>query len=177
MLYTAFAADGPVAVRYPRGSGPGVAVAAAMAELPLGRAEIRRQSSRRRSAVAILAFGSVLQQALLAGESCDATVVNMRFVKPLDTDLVLRLATEHAAFVTVEENVVSGGAGSAVAEALANAGVTIPLLQLGLPDRFPDHGEPAAILSECGLDSAGIISAIDRRFGQRWLESASRSAA
>ncbi len=176
MLYTGFATDGPVAVRYPRGSGPGAAVVAAMAPLPIGRAEVRRQASRR-DCVAILAFGSVLHQALIAAEACDATVVNMRFVKPLDTELVLRLAAEHAALVTVEENVVSGGAGSAVAEALANAGVTVPLLQLGLPDRFPDHGEPAAILRDCGLDSAGILSAIQRRFGQLRLHTGSKSAA
>jgi len=177
MLYTGFELDGPVAVRYPRGSGPGVPVATEMVALPLGRAEVRRQSSRRHGAVAILAFGSVLHQAQMAGEACDATVVNMRFVKPLDTDLVLRLADEHAAFVTVEEHVVAGGAGSAVAEALAAAGVTIPVLQLGLPDRFPDHGEPAAILRDWGLDAAGIITAIQRRFGQHKLDSVPKPAA
>jgi 1-deoxy-D-xylulose-5-phosphate synthase len=169
--------DRPVAVRYPRGSGPGVPVAAAMSALPVGRAEIRRRSSRPGSAVAILAFGSVLQQASLAGETCDATVVNMRYVKPLDIDLMLQLASAHAAFVTVEENVVSGGAGSAVAEALASAGVTIPMLHLGLPDRFLDHGDPAALLGECGLDAKGIIGAIQRRFPKRRLDDVSKSVA
>ena len=177
MLYTGFTIDGPVAVRYPRGSGPSTHVATAMTALPIGRAEIRRRSSRRPSAVAILSFGSVLQQALLAAEACDASAVNMRFVKPLDTDLILRLASEHAAFVTVEENVISGGAGSAVAEALADAGVAIPLLHLGLPDRFLDHGDPNAILAECGLDAAGITGAIRRRFPQRQLDDASKSVA
>jgi 1-deoxy-D-xylulose-5-phosphate synthase len=175
MLYTGFTLDGPVAVRYPRGSGPGVPLAAAMSALPVGRAEIRRRSSRPGSAVAILAFGSVLQQASLAGEACDATVVNMRFVKPLDTDLVLQLASEHAAFITIEENVVSGGAGSAVAEALAGAGVTIPIFHLGLPDHFLDHGDPSTLIGECGLDAKGIISAIQRRFPKHRLDDVAKS--
>jgi len=177
MLYTGFTLNGPVAVRYPRGSGPGVAVAGAMTALPLGRAETRRRSSRPRSAAAILAFGSVLGDALLAAETLDATVVNMRYVKPLDIDLLLQLASEHAAFVTVEENVVSGGAGSAVAEALANAGITIPMLHLGMPDRFVDHGDPAALIRECGLDARGIVSAIQSRFPKRRLDDVSKSVA
>jgi len=177
MLYTGFALDGPAAVRYPRGSGPGVPVAAEMVAVPLGRAEVRRQSSRRRGAVAILAFGGALREAQIAGDACDATVVNMRFVKPLDTELVLKLAGEHAAFVTIEEHVVAGGAGSAVAEALAAAGVTLPMLHLGLPDCFPDHGEPAAILHDYGLDAAGIVTAIQRRFAQPKLDSVPKPAA
>jgi 1-deoxy-D-xylulose-5-phosphate synthase len=177
MLYTGFTFDRPVAVRYPRGSGPGVPVAAAMTALPLGKAEVRRQSKKSHNRLAILAFGSMLQQALLAGESIDATVVNMRFVKPLDAELILRLASEHAAFITVEENVVAGGAGSAVAEALAKAGVTLPVLHLGLPDTFTDHGDPAQILRDCGLDAAGIASAIDRRFGKSRVVSFPKPAA
>jgi len=177
MLYTGFTLNGPVAVRYPRGSGPGTPVAAAMSALPVGRAEIRRRSSRPRSAVAILAFGSVLAEALLAAETCDATVANMRYVKPLDIDLLLQLVSEHAAFVTVEENVVAGGAGSAVAEALANAGVSIPMLHLGMPDRFVDHGDPPALVRECGLDARGIITAIQSRFAKRRLEDVSKSVA
>ena len=177
MLYTGFTLNGPVAVRYPRGSGPGVAVAAAMSVLPVGRAETRRRSSRPRSAVAILAFGTVLSEALLAGETLDATVVNMRYVKPLDIDLLLKLASEHAAFVTVEENVVSGGAGSAVAEALAHTGVVIPMLHLGMPDRFVDHGDPTALIRECGLDARGIASAIQSRFPKRRLDDVSKSVA
>jgi len=177
MLYTGFTLNGPVAVRYPRGSGPGVPVVAAMNALPVGRAETRRRSSRPRSAVAILAFGSVLSDALLAAEPCDATVINMRYVKPLDIDLLLQLASEHAGFVTVEENVVAGGAGSAVAEALANAGVAIPMLHLGMPDRFVDHGDPAILIGECGLDAKGIISAIQSRFPKRRLDDVSKSVA
>jgi 1-deoxy-D-xylulose-5-phosphate synthase len=177
MLYTGFTMNGPVAVRYPRGSGPGVPVAAAMTALPIGRAETRRESSRRHHRIAILAFGSVLHPALAAGETLDATVVNMRFVKPLDVDLLLRLAEDHSAIVTVEENVVAGGAGSAAAEAMSAAGITMPMLHLGLPDRFPDHGDPAAILTECGLDAPGITGAIERRFGQPQLRTVHTPAA
>jgi 1-deoxy-D-xylulose-5-phosphate synthase len=177
LLYTGFTLDGPVAVRYPRGSGPGVPVVAAMTAIPVGRAEVRRESARRHHRIAILAFGSMLQPALAAGETLDATVVNMRFVKPLDVDLLLRLASQHSAFVTVEENVVAGGAGSAVSEALAAAGVTVPMLHLGLPDRFPDHGDPAEILRECGLDADGIAAAIQRRFGAPQLNTVPKPAA
>jgi len=177
MLYTGFMADGPVAVRYPRGSGPGVPVAVPMTALPIGRAELRRESSRRHHRIAILAFGSMLQPALAAGETLDATVVNMRFVKPLDIELMTRLASQHSAFVTVEENVVAGGAGSAVGEALAAAGVTMPALHLGLPDRFPDHGDPAVILHECGLAAEGIVDAIERRFGAPQLNTVAKPAA
>jgi len=177
MLFTGFIADGPVAVRYPRGSGPGAPVASTMTALPIGRAEIRRESSRRHHRIAILAFGSMLQPALAAGETLDATVVNMRFVKPLDVGLMTLLASQHSAFVTVEENVVAGGAGSAVGEALAAAGVTMPALHLGLPDRFPDHGDPAVILRECGLDAEGIVHAIERRFGAPQLNTVPKPAA
>jgi 1-deoxy-D-xylulose-5-phosphate synthase len=177
MLYTGFMLDGPAAVRYPRGSGPGAPVAATMTALPIGRAEIRRESTRRHHRIAILAFGSMLQPALAAGDKLDATVVSMRFVKPLDLELLTRLASQHSAFVTVEENVVAGGAGSAVSEALCAAGVTVPLLHLGLPDRFPDHGDPAAILRECGLDAEGIMDAIERRFGAPQLNTVAKPAA
>jgi len=177
MLYTGFTLDGPVAVRYPRGSGPGGPVVAAMTALPVGRAEVRRESARRHHRIAILAFGSMLQPALTAGEALDATVVNMRFVKPLDVDLLVRLASQHSAFITVEENVVAGGAGSAVSEALIAAGTTVPILHLGLPDRFPDHGDPAEILRECGLDGDGIAAAIQRRFGAPQLNTVSKPAA
>jgi 1-deoxy-D-xylulose-5-phosphate synthase len=114
---------------------------------------------------------------LLAAESCDATVINMRYVKPLDIHLLLQLASEHAGLVTVEENVVAGGAGSAVAEALANAGVAIPMLHLGMPDRFVDHGDPTILIAECGLDAKGIISAIQSRFPKRRLDDVSKSVA
>ena len=177
MLYTGFLQNGPVAVRYPRGAGPGAPVAAAMTELPIGRAVVRRESGRRHHRVAILAFGSMVAPALAAAETLDATVVDMRFVKPLDVELLLRMAAEHAALVSVEENVVAGGAGSAVAEALAAAGRTTPLLQLGLPDRFPDHGEPAAILRECGLDGPGIAQSIARRFAPPNIQRVAKPAA
>jgi 1-deoxy-D-xylulose-5-phosphate synthase len=167
MLYTAYTLDTPSAVRYPRGSGPGVALAAALTALPVGKGEVRRTTSRRTNRIAILAFGSMVHAALAAADELDATVANMRFVKPLDADLVSRLALEHDALVTVEENVVAGGAGSAVGEALVARGILIPLLQLGLPDAFVDHGDPAQLLAGCGLDAAGIVASINARFGQR----------
>ena len=165
MLYTAFKHDGPTAVRYPRGVGPGVAIEQTMNELPIGRGELRRSSnaaSGRR--VAILAFGSMVSPALAAAEQLDATVANMRFVKPLDDELVVKLARTHDALVTIEENVVAGGAGSACLESLAAQRIEVPVLLLGLPDRFIDHGDPAALLKECGLDAAGIAAAIRGRF-------------
>jgi 1-deoxy-D-xylulose-5-phosphate synthase len=177
MLYTAFTLDTPAAVRYPRGSGPGVAVKAAMTALPVGRGEVRRTASRRTGRIALLAFGSMLAPALTAAEELDATVANMRFVKPLDVDLVSKLAREHDALVTIEENVVSGGAGSAVAEVLAAEGIVIPLLQLGLPDAFVDHGDPAQLLADCGLDARGIAASVSARFGPRRSDPLAKPAA
>ncbi|HVE88891.1 MAG TPA: 1-deoxy-D-xylulose-5-phosphate synthase [Burkholderiaceae bacterium] len=165
MLYTAFRHDGPAAVRYPRGVGPGVEVEQVMSELPVGRGEPRRLSnavSGRR--VAILAFGSMVSPALAAAEQFDATVANMRFVKPLDDELVARLARTHDVLVTIEENVIAGGAGSACLESMAAQGIEVPLLRLGLPDSFVDHGDPVALLKEYGLDAAGISAAIRARF-------------
>jgi len=124
--------------------------------LPIGQGELRRKGSR----VALLAFGSMLAPALAAAEGLDASVANMRFVKPLDAELVLKLAHEHELLVTVEENTVQGGAGSAVAECLQQHGVAVPLLQLGLPDRFIEQGDHAQMLADCGLDAAGIAAAI-----------------
>jgi len=161
MLYSAFRHDGPAAVRYPRGAGIGAPVNKAFVEIPLGRAELRREGRR----IAILAFGTMLAPALAAGEALDATVVNMRFVKPVDADLLAELARTHEAFVTVEEHVVMGGAGSAVAEAMAARRIVLPLLQLGLPDRFIDHGDQAQLLRLEGLDGAGIERSIRDRFG------------
>ncbi len=158
MLYTAFKLDTPSAVRYPRGSGPGVAPCKEMQVLPLGKGEVRRTGEQ----VAILAFGSMLAPALDAAEQLNATVANMRFVKPLDEELVLRLAREHDLLVTVEENTIQGGAGSAVAECLLRHGVMIPLLQLGLPDGFLEQGEPAKMLAACGLDANGIVAGTRR---------------
>ena len=164
MLFTACTLGTPAAVRYPRGAGPGVQPKPEMAALPVGKGVVRRESSARPGRVAILAFGAVLQAALAAAEAIDATVADMRFVKPLDVDLIKRLAGAHAALVTVEENVVAGGAGSGVAEALATHDIALPLLHLGLPDRFLEHGEPAAVLAACGLDAPGIAAAIRERF-------------
>jgi len=165
MLYTGCMLDTPSAVRYPRGSGPGVAIEAEMRALAVGRGELRREGKRRPRRIAILAFGSMLHPALEAAEELDATVANMRFVKPLDVELIRRLVREHDALVTVEENVVAGGAGSAVAEQLAADGLTVPMLHLGLPDRFIDHGDPAFLLAQSGLDAKGIAASIAAHFG------------
>ncbi len=161
LLTTAFEQNHPVAVRYPRGAGAGVATAPDLQGLPFGKGEIRRQGK----GVAILAFGTLLYPALQAAEQLDATVVNMRWAKPLDTELLLQVAATHEALVTVEEGAVMGGAGSAVGEALQAAGLVKPLLQLGLPDAFIEHGDPAKLLALQGLDAAGIQAAIERRYG------------
>ena len=161
LLSTAYEQNHPVAVRYPRGAGVGVAPLASLESLPFGKGELRRKGRR----IAILAFGTLLYPALQAAEKLDATVVNMRWAKPLDTELLLRVAAEHEALVTVEEGCIMGGAGSAVGEALQAAGVLRPLLQLGLPDAFIEHGDPAQLLALQGLDAAGIRSAISERFG------------
>lgn len=159
MLYTAHLMSTPTAVRYPRGSGPGVKVQKEMQALPLGRGEVRRNGKK----VAILAFGSMLAASLEAAEKLDATVVNMRFVKPLDEELVLRMAREHSLLVTIEENALQGGAGSAVSECLAQHGIAIPLLQMGLPDRFLEQGDPLQMLADCGLDAAGIVASVQKK--------------
>jgi 1-deoxy-D-xylulose-5-phosphate synthase len=162
MLYTGFLLDTPAAVRYPRGAGPGVPVDEEMRRLPIGKAEVRREGRR----VAILAFGTLLKPALEAGEELDATVVNMRFVKPLDDELVAQLARTHALLVTVEDNVVMGGAGSAVAESLAAQDLDASMLHLGLPDAFIDHGDQNQLLALAGLNKDGILAAIRARLAQ-----------
>jgi len=161
LLTTAFAQNHPVAVRYPRGAGAGVATTPDLQGLPYGKGEVRREGQ---SGIAILAFGTLLYPALAAAEQLDATVVNMRWAKPLDTTLLLDIAARHTAVVTVEEGAVMGGAGSAVAEALNAAGVTVPLLHLGLADEFIEHGDPAHLLSLQGLDAAGITQSVAARF-------------
>ncbi|MBV8618138.1 MAG: 1-deoxy-D-xylulose-5-phosphate synthase [Curvibacter sp.] len=161
LLSTAYAQDHPVAVRYPRGAGVGTVPADDLQTLPFGRGELRRQGRRR---IAILAFGTLLYPALEAAEALDVTVLNMRWVKPLDLALLMQVAAQHDALVTVEEGAVMGGAGSAVGEALAAAGLCKPLLQLGLRDEFIEHGDPAKLLALQGLDAAGIRSAIEQRF-------------
>jgi 1-deoxy-D-xylulose-5-phosphate synthase len=158
MLYTGFQLDGPASVRYPRGTGPGIAADPSMQALPLGKADVRRRGKR----IALLAFGSMVTPALEAGEAFNATVVNMRFVKPLDEALVRDLAHSHDLLVTVEENVVAGGAGSAVNECLTAAGIATRVVNLGLPDEFIEHGSPREQLAQCGLDAAGIRRTILR---------------
>jgi 1-deoxy-D-xylulose-5-phosphate synthase len=172
MLSTGHHYPGPAAVRYPRGTGPGVAVEPTLDVLPIGQAEVRRRGAR----VALLAFGAVVPAAMQAGEALGLTVVNMRFVKPLDRDLVLELAASHEGLVTIEDNVVAGGAGSGVAELLAAHGRTVPMLHLGLPDEFQHHASREQLLSEAGIDAGGIGQAVL----QRWphlAQSAPRSAA
>ena len=159
MLFTACQLDTPCAVRYPRGCGPGVPIVKEMSALPIGKAQLRRQGRK----VAILAFGSMLQSALEAAEALDATVYNMRFVKPMDHDAVAEAARTHQLLVTVEEHQIQGGAGAAVAEVAAELGLSVRLLHLGLPDRFIDHGDPALLLASVGLDRKGILQAIETR--------------
>jgi 1-deoxy-D-xylulose-5-phosphate synthase len=154
MLYTGITLAGPSTVRYPRGAGPGVEVQAEMAALPVGRGEIRREGKR----VAILAFGAMLAPALKAADELNATVANMRFVKPLDRELAFRLATSHDLLITLEESSAAGGAGSAVLEALATEGLATPVVVvMGLPDQFVEHGDVQQLLADCGLDAAGIV--------------------
>ncbi len=160
LLSTAFAQNHPVAVRYPRGAGAGVPQQASLEGLPFGKGEVRRTGR----SIAVLAFGTLLYPALAAGEALDLTVVNMRWAKPLDVELLLRVAGSHDALVTVEEGAVMGGAGSAVLEALHAAGVALPVLQLGLSDTFIEHGDPARLLSMQGLDAAGIQASVAERF-------------
>ena len=162
MLYTAFQMDTPTAVRYPRGAGTGVAPQKQMHMLPIGRGEIRRNGEK----IALLAFGSMLKPCLEAAEELNATVRNMRFVKPLDNDLVASLAADYELLVTVEENTIMGGAGSAMRNRWQAAGFTVPVLQLGLPDIFIDQGDPSQMLADCGLDKAGIIRSVRARLSE-----------
>jgi 1-deoxy-D-xylulose-5-phosphate synthase len=163
MLYTGFKLDQPVAVRYPRGRGPGVSVIEHMSEIPLGLAQRRREGSK----VAFLAFGAMLAPCLEAAKAIDASVVNMRFVKPLDDDMVRMMAAEHQLLVTVDENAIGGGAGSAVNESLAQQGIEAAVLNLGLPDRFIEHGEREQMLHAAGLDADGILAQVRARLELR----------
>jgi 1-deoxy-D-xylulose-5-phosphate synthase len=166
MLFTAFQMDTPAAVRYPRGTGPGVPLEREMRALPIGKGEIRRERialGDGEARVAILAFGSMVSTSLKAAETLNATVANMRFVKPIDEALMLELANRHELLVTVEENVIAGGAGSACIEVLQNLGVEMPVLQIGLPDRFIDQGDPGIQLAECGLTAEGIVKSVRAR--------------
>jgi len=159
MLYTATTLAGPAAVRYPRGQGPGVPLVAEMTALPIGKAEVRREG---KSGLLLLAFGALVRSAEFIGERLDATVVNMRFVKPLDEELVLRLAARHRALITIEENAVAGGAGSAVIELLANCANLLPTLTLGIPDRFIEHGSREDCLVQAELDELSLFAAVER---------------
>ncbi|WP_302173113.1 1-deoxy-D-xylulose-5-phosphate synthase [uncultured Hydrogenophaga sp.] len=161
LLTTAFEQNHPVAVRYPRGAGAGVTPKADLTGLPFGKGEIRRQGR----GIAILAFGTLLYPAMDAGQALGATVANMRWAKPLDLELLREIARSHDAIVTVEEGCLPGGAGGAVAEALNAEGLVLPVLHLGLPDEFIEHGEPARLLAGVGLDAAGIEASIRQRFG------------
>jgi 1-deoxy-D-xylulose-5-phosphate synthase len=169
MLYTAVDLNQPAAVRYPRGQGPGTPIDAAMRALPVGKAQVRREG---RSGLAILAVGSMVAPCERIADKLDATLVNLRFVKPLDEELIVRLAAAHRAFVTVEENVIAGGAGSAINELLAAGAVSTPTLNLGIPDRFIEHGSREDCLASAGLDAASIEAAI-----ARWWRVPARAAA
>jgi 1-deoxy-D-xylulose-5-phosphate synthase len=160
MLTTAYQYHGPAAVRYPRGAGTGAVVEKALTTISMGIGEIRRAGTK----IAILAFGTMVAPSLAAGDELGATVANMRFIKPLDVEMVKRLAQEHDYLVTVEEGCIMGGAGAAVAEALAQLAIVKPLLMLGLPDKFIDHGDTALLLKNAGLDAAGICASIRQRF-------------
>jgi 1-deoxy-D-xylulose-5-phosphate synthase len=158
MLYTASTLSSPALVRYPRGAGPGVPLVAEMSALPIGKAQLRREG---KSGLALLAFGALVAPAAQIAERLDATLVNMRFVKPLDEELVVALAARHRALVTIEENAIQGGAGSAVGELLSAEGVQVPLLQLGIPDRFIEHGSRDSCLAAAGLDAAGLAASVE----------------
>lgn len=170
MLTTGMHLDKPSAVRYPRGAGPGVAIEKALTTLPVGKGVLVREAkgfstaNTAKTRVAILAFGSMVKPALDAGEEINASVANMRFVKPIDDALVFKLATTHDVIITVEENVVMGGAGSAVAESLSAQNLSVPVLHLGLPDQFVEHGDPAVLLADCGLNREGIVNSV-----RKWL--------
>jgi 1-deoxy-D-xylulose-5-phosphate synthase len=160
MLTTGFRHNGPAAIRYPRGGGPGAVISKSLESMPIGKADLRRRGH----GIAILSFGAMLAPAAEVAAELDATLVNMRFVKPLDEALILELAKDHDGFVTIEDNAIAGGAGSAVAECLAAHGVTLPILHLGLPDVYLEHGTREEVLSEAGLDLPGIRQAIRTRF-------------
>jgi 1-deoxy-D-xylulose-5-phosphate synthase len=171
MLSTGLTLGQPCAIRYPRGGGPGVEITRDLETLVVGKARIVREAhGRRRPRVAILGFGAMVQPALEAAEILDAVVVDMRFVRPLDTEMILALANETDLFVTVEDNVRHGGAGSAVNEVLLAQHHSVPVLNLGLPDQFVEHGTREELLAQCGLDSAGILRAIQKRLRSKDLD-------
>jgi 1-deoxy-D-xylulose-5-phosphate synthase len=157
MLFTGYSLNGPSAVRYPRGSGPGTPIQTKMTSIPIGQGQVIQQGKK----IAFLAFGSMVTPAMEAAQQLSATVANMRFVKPLDEQLIIDLASDHDLLVTVEENAISGGAGSAINEFLQSINLNIPVLNLGIPDQFIEHGSRDECLSECGLDTSGILHNIE----------------
>jgi 1-deoxy-D-xylulose-5-phosphate synthase len=159
MLYTGTTLNSPSVIRYPRGTGPGVPIAAEMTALTIGSAQLRGEG---RSGLAILAFGALVDSAQKIAERLDATIVNMRFVKPLDEKMVLSIASRHRAIITIEENAISGGAGSGVGELLTAAGLQVPMLHIGIPDRFIEHGTRDTCLSRAGLDLAGLTAQVEQ---------------
>jgi 1-deoxy-D-xylulose-5-phosphate synthase len=172
MLSTGFLHDGPAAVRYPRGGGTGAVVSKEFATLPIGKADLRRRGH----GIALLSFGAMLAPCAKVADALDATLVNMRFVKPLDEALLLELAKSHTALVTIEDNAIMGGAGSGVAEMLAAHGLNLPILHLGLSDRFLEHASREELLAGDGLDAAGIEASVRRRFPDLLVAPALRSA-
>jgi len=164
MLYTGHQLPGPAAVRYPRGKGPGSAIVPKMSTLPIGLAEQVRKGARE---IAILSFGALLDQAALAAEKLDATLINMRFIKPIDKDMILKMALKHKYIVTIEDNVIQGGAGSFVNEVLHELKVKTQVLNLGLPDKFQDHGSREELLAEAGLMAEGIFQQITEFINKR----------
>jgi 1-deoxy-D-xylulose-5-phosphate synthase len=159
MLYTGTTLSSPSVIRYPRGTGPGAAIAAEMSALPIGVAQLRREG---RSGLAILAFGALVDSAQKIAEHLDATIVNMRFVKPLDEKMIVSIATRHRAIITIEENAIMGGAGAAVGELLTATGLQLPMLNLGIPDRFIEHGTRETCLAHAGLDLAGLTASVEQ---------------
>ncbi|MFT3805906.1 1-deoxy-D-xylulose-5-phosphate synthase [Arenimonas sp.] len=172
MLSTGHRHAGPAAVRYPRGTGPGVAVQPALDTLPIGKADLRRRGTR----IALLSFGTLLAAAQPVAEEFGLSLVNMRFVKPLDRELVLELAKSHDGFVTIEDNAIMGGAGAGVAELLAAEGIAMPILHLGLPDSYLEHASREQLLAEAGIDTAGIRAALLRRWPQLASAAPAKSA-
>jgi 1-deoxy-D-xylulose-5-phosphate synthase len=171
MLSTGLSLNQPSAVRYPRGGGPGAEIVRDLETVPVGKARVAREArGRRKPRVAILAFGAMVQPSLEAAEILDAAVVDMRFVKPLDSDMIQAMANEADLLVTVEDNVRLGGAGSAVNEVLVAQHHTVPVLNLGLPDQFVEHGTREELLAQCGLDPAGIQRAIQKRLRSKDLD-------
>jgi len=166
MLYTGFQLDQPTAIRYPRGSGPGIPVETKMKALPIGKGKVCRCGKK----TVFLAFGALVACALEAAEQLDATVINMRFIKPLDETLVAEMAANHQLLVTVEDNVVAGGAGSAVNEYLSASHWHIPVINLGLPDRFLEHGARDELLEDCGLSAAGLVQRVREHYSSLTME-------